>query len=154
MGAFWHEPLVFFLLIILISPNSLKKRNKQSISCWVSAIECVATPASSANSISLTMCWHVFLLALKWAILNRSAFSLVWIHTPSELSLKATFNMAKRYKDKSVGAKTQTCLTPSVVSAVKHLDHLDYIFGQALFLLASLARGHNFAKKTKLVKTG
>ena len=77
---------------------------------------CVATAASSANIMSLVRTLRTIVLALRRARLKSLPSDRVWRYIPSVVVSNACFSNMPKKIAKSVGARTQPCLTPLRIS--------------------------------------
>ena len=107
-------PSTFVFFRLMVSPKSLNACDKQSINDWSSFWVWVATAASSANSMSLMRTLRTFVLALRRARLKSLPSDRVRI--ASIVLSKACFSNRLEKIPKSVGARTQPCLTPLRIS--------------------------------------
>ena len=110
----WLSTLVFFRL--MISPKSLQAWENLSMRCWSSCSVCEVTAASSAKSMSLMVFSVTLLFAFSRARLKSRPSDLVRRYTPSVDAPKACFKSRAKKMPKRVGASTQPCLTPLLMS--------------------------------------
>ena len=115
-GASVSCPRTLVLFRLMVSPKSLQACEKQSINDWSSSWVWVTIAASSANSMSLMRTLRTFVLALRRARLKSMPSDRVRRQIPSVVVSNACFSNMPKKIPKSVGARTQPCLTPPRIS--------------------------------------
>ena len=88
--------------------------------CKSSAV-CVATAASSAKRKSLRHLTLTLVFAFNLAMLKSFPSDHALIYFPSVRDPNAFFSRTNKYIPNSVGAKTQPCLTPLLISKVSEM---------------------------------
>ena len=115
-GASVSCPRTFVFFRLMVSQKSLQACEKQSTNDWSSSWVWATTAASSANSMSLMMTLRTFTLALRRARLNSLSSDRVRRYIPTVVVSNACFSSMPKKIPKSVGARTQPCLTPLRIS--------------------------------------
>ena len=110
------QAFVFFRL--MVSPKSLQACEKQSNNDWSSSWVWVATAASSANIMSLMRTSRTFVLALRRERLKACHLSGYESRFLLLLCLRHVFGNRPKKVQKSIGARTQPCLTQLRISNV------------------------------------
>ena len=111
-------PRTFVFFRLMVSPKYIQACEKQSINDRSSSWVWVATAASSANSMSLMRSLRNFVLALRRARLKSMSSERVRKWIPSVVVSKTCFSNRPKKVPKSIGARTQPCLTPLRISNV------------------------------------
>ena len=88
---------------------------------WLSSVcrswaEWATSAASSAKRRSLAVKFFTFRFALRRARLKMLPSALVWSLIPRDEDPKARFNSTEKKISKRVGASTQPCFTPFLIS--------------------------------------
>ena len=115
-GACVSCPRTFVFFRLIVSPKSLQAFEKQSTNDCSSSWVWATTAASSANSMSLMRTSRNFVLALRRARLKNLPSDRVRRYIPSVVVSNACFSDRPKQMPKSVGARTQPCLTPLRIS--------------------------------------
>ena len=114
-SIFRLRTFVFFRL--MASPKSLQACEKQSINNWSSSCVWSATSKSSANIMSLMRTLRTFVLALRRARLETLPSDRVRRYRFLPLLCRRhVFSNRPKKIPKSVGVRTQPCLTPLRIS--------------------------------------
>ena len=115
-GAYVSCPRTFVFFRLMVSPKSLPACEKQSINDRCSSWVWVATAASPANSMPLMRSLRTFVLALRRARLKSLSSEQVRKNIPSVVLSNTCFSDMPKKVPKSIGARTQPCLTPLRIS--------------------------------------